>query len=71
MGFKEINSEGKRATLGLPSDNVEPHSLCPVGSDLKLEEVNFHEELLSRVDKHSEIPDLIRQLALETRNYIP
>ncbi|GFV05680.1 RNase H domain-containing protein, partial [Trichonephila clavipes] len=49
--------------LGLPSANVEPH--------LKLEKINFHEELLSRVVKHSEIPDLIRQLALKTISCIP
>ncbi|GFY00949.1 hypothetical protein TNCV_1363551 [Trichonephila clavipes] len=56
--------------LGLPSVNVEPHSLCLVSFDLKLEEINFHEELLSRVVKQSEIPDLVRQLALEI-NCIP
>ncbi|GFT06288.1 hypothetical protein TNCV_2990591 [Trichonephila clavipes] len=33
--------------------------------DLK-QEVSFHEELLTRVVKHSDIPDLIRHLALET-----
>ncbi|GFW19766.1 hypothetical protein TNCV_3560701 [Trichonephila clavipes] len=48
-------------TLGLPSAKMEPHSLCPLSFDLKLEEINFHEELLSRVVKHSEIPELIRQ----------
>ncbi|GFW03811.1 hypothetical protein TNCV_2539221 [Trichonephila clavipes] len=42
-----------------------------VGFDLKLEEINFHEELLSRVVKHSDIPDLIKQLELETINCIP
>ncbi|GFX66224.1 protein nervous wreck [Trichonephila clavipes] len=47
-----------------------PHSLCPVGFDLKLESINFQEEFLSRVVKHSEIPYLIRQLALETINCI-
>ncbi|GFU01776.1 hypothetical protein TNCV_1522891 [Trichonephila clavipes] len=31
-------------TQGLPSANVEPHSLCPVGFDLKFEEINFHEK---------------------------
>ncbi|GFX12513.1 RNase H domain-containing protein [Trichonephila clavipes] len=41
-----------------------------MGFDLKLEEINFHEELQSRVVKHSEIPDLIRQMALETINCI-
>ncbi|GFV19156.1 transposable element Tcb2 transposase [Trichonephila clavipes] len=58
-------------TLGLNSANVEPHSLFPVGFDLKLEEIDFLEELLSRAVKNSEIPDLIRQLALETINCIP
>ncbi|GFV45796.1 reverse transcriptase domain-containing protein [Trichonephila clavipes] len=38
--------------LGLPSADVEPHSLCQsVGFDLKREEINFHEELLSRIVK--------------------
>ncbi|GFX10009.1 uncharacterized protein TNCV_4101481 [Trichonephila clavipes] len=44
--------------------------IAAVGFDLKLEEINFHGELLSRVVKHSEIPDLIRQLALKTINCI-
>ncbi|GFT86433.1 hypothetical protein TNCV_3259341 [Trichonephila clavipes] len=50
-------------TLGLPSVNAKPHSLCSVRFDLKLEGINFHEELLTIVVcvKHSEIPDLIRQ----------
>ncbi|GFT21033.1 putative RNA-directed DNA polymerase from transposon BS [Trichonephila clavipes] len=57
-------------TLGLSSANVEPHSFFPVGFDPKFEEINFRSELLCRVVKHSEIPNLIRQLALETVNCI-
>ncbi|GFX85806.1 hypothetical protein TNCV_2472081 [Trichonephila clavipes] len=33
-------------TLGLPSAHGKPHPLCPVGFDMELEEIDFHEELL-------------------------
>ncbi|GFY20433.1 hypothetical protein TNCV_210651 [Trichonephila clavipes] len=48
-----------------PSANVKLHSLCQEGFDLKIERLHFHEEFLIRVAKHSEIPDLITQLAFE------
>ncbi|GFV49009.1 hypothetical protein TNCV_5064931 [Trichonephila clavipes] len=47
------------------------HFSVLLGFNRKFEEINFDEELPSRVVKHSEIPHLIRQLALETIHCIP
>ncbi|GFW88680.1 putative RNA-directed DNA polymerase from transposon BS [Trichonephila clavipes] len=46
-GLKKHSPFSLAKTLGLPSVNVEPSSLCPV--ELKLEGLNFHEELLPGV----------------------
>ncbi|GFX73757.1 RNase H domain-containing protein [Trichonephila clavipes] len=58
-------------TLNLPSSDVEPHSLSFTGAGLELNEIYFHDQLLTSVTKSSEIPALVNQLALETINGIP
>ncbi|GFX29755.1 RNase H domain-containing protein [Trichonephila clavipes] len=58
-------------TLNLPSSDMEPHSLSFTGAGLELDGIYFHDQLLTSVNKSSEIPALVNQLALETINVIP